>query len=80
MKSVGSYEAKTHLSRLLEEVENGEEVLITRHGKAIARLVPATHRVDDLRMKSVVKNLKNFRRGRRLDGLVIKDLIEEGRE
>jgi len=80
MKSVGSYEAKTHLSRLLEEVENGEEIVITRHGKAIARLVPATQRVDELRLKSVVANLKNFRKGRRLDGLAVKDLIEEGRE
>ncbi|MFZ9216666.1 MAG: type II toxin-antitoxin system Phd/YefM family antitoxin [Vulcanococcus sp.] len=40
MKCVGAFEAKTHLSRLLEEVEGGEEVLITRHGRAVARLMP----------------------------------------
>ncbi|HEV2998854.1 MAG TPA: type II toxin-antitoxin system prevent-host-death family antitoxin [Solirubrobacteraceae bacterium] len=43
-KSVGVHQAKTHLSRLLEDVAAGEEVLITRRGEAIASLVPAqTH-------------------------------------
>jgi prevent-host-death family protein len=40
-KSVGVHEAKTHLSRLLEDVAAGEEVLITRRGEAVASLVPA---------------------------------------
>jgi prevent-host-death family protein len=40
-KSVGVHEAKTHLSRLLEDVAAGEEVVITRRGEAIASLVPA---------------------------------------
>jgi len=39
-KSVGVHEAKTHLSRLLLDVERGEEVVITRRGVTIARLVP----------------------------------------
>ena len=39
-KEVGVLEAKTHLSRLLEEVEAGRSILITRHGKGVARLVP----------------------------------------
>lgn len=39
-KSVGVHEAKTHLSRLLEAVEAGEEVEITRRGVTVARLVP----------------------------------------
>ena len=38
MKTVTVYEAKTHLSSLLVEVEGGAEVVITRHGRAIARL------------------------------------------
>lgn len=41
MKSVSVYEAKTHLSQLLVEVERGEVVTITRSGKPVARLVPA---------------------------------------
>jgi prevent-host-death family protein len=40
-KSVGVHEAKTHLSRLLQAVEAGQEVLITRRGEEIARLVSA---------------------------------------
>lgn len=40
-KSVGVHEAKTHLSRLLEDVEQGHEVVITRRGKEVARLVSA---------------------------------------
>jgi prevent-host-death family protein len=39
-KSVGVHEAKTHLSRLLERVAGGEEIVITRRGEEVARLVP----------------------------------------
>jgi prevent-host-death family protein len=38
--SVGAYEAKTHLAELLDRVRRGEQIVITRHGKPIARLVP----------------------------------------
>ena len=40
-KSVGVHEAKTQLSRLLERVQAGEEIVITRRGEEVARLVPA---------------------------------------
>jgi len=49
MRSVQAAEAKTHLSRLLDEVEAGATVVITRHGKAIARLVPE----EDLRDEKI---------------------------
>ena len=39
-REVQASEAKTHLPRLLDEVERGETIVITRHGRAIARLVP----------------------------------------
>jgi prevent-host-death family protein len=42
MLEVGAFEAKNTLGSLLDRVENGEEVLITRHGKPVARLVPST--------------------------------------
>ena len=42
MESVGSFEAKTHLPQLLERVAQGEEFTITKHGKPVARLVPAS--------------------------------------
>lgn len=46
--AVGVHEAKTHLSKLLERVEAGEEILIARRGTVIAKLVPATRRVPEL--------------------------------
>ncbi|MCC2665613.1 MAG: hypothetical protein K0S35_3535 [Geminicoccaceae bacterium] len=78
MKTVGTFEAKTHLSSLLEQVERGEEITITRHGKAVARLVPL-RAVDRGRLEDTVARLKAFRRGRRLGDLSAKALIEEGR-
>jgi prevent-host-death family protein len=41
VKEVSVHEAKTHLSRLLRRVENGEEIVISRGGKPVAKLVPA---------------------------------------
>lgn len=49
-KSVGVHEAKTHLSRLLDDVAAGEEVVITRRGAAVARLVPSRPAVRSLGM------------------------------
>jgi len=53
MREVGSFEAKTHLSKLLAVVEAGETVTIMRRGKAVAQLVPvkrdASDRMDALR-------------------------------
>ena len=42
MKTVNVHEAKTHLSRLLQQVEAGEEVVIARDGAPVARLVPVS--------------------------------------
>jgi len=44
MREIQASDAKTHLPRLLDEVERGETVVITRHGRAIARIVPEAHR------------------------------------
>ena len=49
MKEVGVLEAKTHFSALLDEVSAGAEVVITRHGKAIAKLVPSEPQAQDRR-------------------------------
>ena len=49
-KSVGVHEAKTHLSRLLDDVAAGEEVVITRRGTVVARLVPGVPAVRRLGM------------------------------
>lgn len=79
MVTVGAFEAKTHLSSLLDRVEAGEEVVITRHGKAVARLVPETV-ADQNRLDGVVTELKRLRRQTTLGGLSWKDLRDEGRK
>ena len=43
-REVQASEAKTHLPRLLDDVERGETIIITRHGRPIARIVPEAHR------------------------------------
>ena len=68
MRAVGTCEAKTHLSALLDQVARGEEITITRHGKAIARLVPVGA-VSQGRLERTVARLKGFRKGRRLGDL-----------
>jgi prevent-host-death family protein len=79
MKSIGAYEAKTHLPQLLDRVERGEEICITRHGRTIARLVPETE-ADSGDLGAVIAEIKEFRKGRTLGpNLTVRDLIEEGR-
>jgi prevent-host-death family protein len=78
MLTVGAFEAKTHLSALLERVARGEEVLVTRHGKAIARRVPAAV-ADRERIDNAISKLKTARAGATLRGLNWKDLRDERR-
>ncbi len=78
MESVGSYEAKTHLPRLLERVRKGEEFTITKHGVPVAMLVPVSGpRKEDI--AAAIDQLKAFQREHKLDGLSIREMIEEGR-
>jgi prevent-host-death family protein len=78
METVGTFEAKTHLTRLLERVAAGEQITITRHGTPIARLVPvkAGHSRE---IRETIAKLKEFSKGQTLGGLKLKDLINEGR-
>ncbi len=79
MKTIGTYEAKSHWSQLLKRVSRGEKVLITRRGRAIAMLVPYGRRQRDHVLKAI-QAMKELRKGNVLgDDLTIRDLIEEGR-
>ena len=78
MQTIGAYEAKTHLPRLLDEVAKGKSITITRHGVPVAMLVPPL----DSRRKNVhevIRALRDFRKGKTLGRATIKELIEEGR-
>lgn len=77
MSEVGAFEAKTHLSRLLDRVENGETVTITRHGRPVAKLAPVSAPDQEARQQTIAR-LKAFSQHQTLDGLSIRDLRDAG--
>jgi prevent-host-death family protein len=83
MKSVGSYEAKTHLPRLLSQVEKGETITITKRGKPIAVLSPAQEQ-QPRDVRAVIAEFRAYskQRSQTLGALTpreIKEMKEEGR-
>lgn len=78
METIGAYEAKTHLPKLLERVTKGEKITITKHGHPVAVLQPPPAAARTAPEK-VIGELRKFRESHRLDGLSIRDMIEEGR-
>ncbi len=79
MHMVGVFDAKNQLTALLDEVESGGEVMITRRGKPVARLVPAETGIDRDRARRAAAGLRAFSQDQTLGGLSIKELIGEGR-
>ncbi len=79
MHSVGVFEAKNRLTALLDQVEQGSEVLITRRGKPVARLVPAAVSLDRTKAMRAAAGLRAASQGLTLGGLTIRDLIDQGR-
>ena len=79
MLEIGAFEAKNTLGTLLNLVEKGEEVVITRRGKRVARLVPDSGTRDREEGRRAVARIVSRRKGVTLGGLNIKDLINEGR-
>jgi prevent-host-death family protein len=82
MITVGSFEAKTKLAELLDKVEAGEVVTITRRGKAVARLVAANCADANEDMRKLVEQIKRSRVGRGKPagpGTTIPELIKAGR-
>ncbi|MEA2740609.1 MAG: hypothetical protein QOH05_3916 [Acetobacteraceae bacterium] len=67
MDTIGAFEAKTHLSSLLERVAKGERFTITRHGTPIAHLVPVDQR-DPERIKAAVQRMEHLAAELTLDG------------
>ena len=79
MKKIGAYEAKTHLSRILEQVAAGERYTITKHGVPVAILQPydPDKRED---AADVIKAIHAFRAGHTTGKLSIQEMIAEGRK
>ncbi|MBI3863842.1 MAG: type II toxin-antitoxin system prevent-host-death family antitoxin [Planctomycetia bacterium] len=78
MRSIGSYELKTHLSEVLDAVEHGQTVIVTRHGKPIARILPSEVAKQE-QVSRAVQSLLNFPRTRLPKGVTVRSLIEAGR-
>ena len=57
---IGAFEAKNKLGMLLDRVEqHGEEIIITRHGRPVARLVPNATRIDKLQARAALERIRN---------------------
>jgi prevent-host-death family protein len=79
MREIGAFEAKNKLGQLLDWVEAGEEVIITRRGRVVAKLVPPDTAPNSEQARSAAARIRARRRGMTLGGIAIKDLINEGR-
>ena len=82
MSSVGAFEAKTKLAELLDKVERGETVTITRRGKAVAQLVPVKADDQQERLRNLIGEIKRWRVGKdrgAKPGSTTAELIKAGR-
>lgn len=79
MKQIGASEAENKLAELLDLVETGEEIIITRHGKQVARFGPIQKTFNRGAAGQAVEDIKKMRKGMKLDGITIRELIDEGR-
>ena len=78
MESIGAYEAKTNLGKLLERVLKGEQFTITKHGVPVA-VLQSPNSARKVRPKKVIEEIKMFREKNILGSDTIRSLIEEGR-
>jgi prevent-host-death family protein len=78
MKTVGAFEAKTHLNKLLKQVSKGETIRITLRGVPVAKLVPSEE-FTPIDLQQTVRELREIRKGVSLKGLTLRELIDEGR-
>ncbi|GLS34219.1 prevent-host-death family protein [Mesorhizobium albiziae] len=81
MKTIQASEAKAKFSALLSEVERGEVIEITRHGKTIARIVPEADEAE--RRKRAVQAILDLKRSGRKTGITVEDILsarDEGRK
>lgn len=59
MTEIGAFEAKNKLSALLDRVEQGEEIVITRHGKPVAKLVPTNGEIDRSQAQAALQRMRD---------------------
>jgi prevent-host-death family protein len=79
MAEIGAFEAKNTFGGLLDRVERGEEIIITRRGKPVARLAPLRENIDRTAALEAVARIRERSKGVTLGGISIRELIDEGR-
>ena len=79
MKSIEAFEAKTHLSELLERVSRGEIITITRHGVPAALLVPVTEAAPKLTHQEIVEGMRALRKRVKPGKMSVREMVTEGR-
>jgi len=79
MEIVGAFDAKTHLSALLDRVARGERITITRHGVAAAMLVPIGEAGLKLTNEEIVEGMRALRKRVKPDTMSVREIVNEGR-
>jgi prevent-host-death family protein len=79
MASVGAFEAKTHLSDLLDRVARGEKITITRHGVPAALLIPVEEKEAKLTHQEIVEGMRALRKRVKPGKMSVRDMVKEGR-
>jgi prevent-host-death family protein len=79
METIGSFDAKTHLSSLLNRVAKGERITITRHGIPAAMLVPIGDAERKLTHTEIVEGLRALRKRVKPGKMGVREMVNEGR-
>jgi len=79
MKSIGAFEAKTHLSDLLERVSRGEKFTITRHGIPTAQLLPISERAGQPSHQEITQGMRSLRKRVKPGKMSTREMVNEGR-
>jgi prevent-host-death family protein len=79
METIGAFDAKTHLSALLDRVARGERITITRHGVPAAMLVPVGESDRKLTHEEIVEGMRALRKRVKPDTMSVREMIIEGR-
>ena len=78
MENIGAFDAKTHLSALLDRVARGERITITRHGVPAAMLVPVGEAGPKLTHEEIVEGMRGLRKRVKRGTMSVREMVNEG--
>jgi prevent-host-death family protein len=79
METIGSFEAKTHLSALLDRVAKGETIIISRHGVPAAKLAPLAEPEQRMNHQQIVQEMRALRKRVKPGNMNLREMINQGR-